>query len=200
MLRGIVLAAGESKRMGAPKALLSDGAGRVFITRVLHTFAAAGVIDTTIVTGSLHERIVRAVAADAPAGAVIRFARNPHPERGQLSSLLVGLDAADRPGVEAVLVTLVDVPFVSQATVKAVAGAFHRTGAPIVRPVRGPRHGHPVLFARRLFVDLRRADPALGAKAVVRDHEAAMLNLDVDDEGALLDVDTPAEYERVVRS
>ena len=129
MVRGIVLAAGESTRMGAPKALLSDGAGRVFITRVLHTFAVAGVTETTIFNGSLHERIVRAVAADAPAGAVIRFARNPHPERGQLSSLLVGLDAADRPGVEAVLVTLVDVPFVSQATVTAVVDAFHRTGA-----------------------------------------------------------------------
>ena len=200
MVRAIVLAAGESTRMGVPKALLSDGEGRVFVTRVLHTFAAAGVMDTTIVTGSLHERIVRAVAADAPARAVIRFARNPHPERGQLSSLLVGLDTADMPGVEAVLVTLVDVPFVSEATVKKVAYAFQRTSAPIVRPVRGQRHGHPVLFARRLFAELRRADPAVGAKAVVRAHEAAMLNVDVDDEGALLDLDTPAEYQRVVQS
>ena len=200
MIRGIVLAAGESTRMGSPKALLPDGAGRVFITRVLHTFAAAGVMDATIVTGSMHERIVGAVAADAPGAALIRFARNLNPERGQLSSLLTGLDAADAPGVEAVLVTLVDIPFVQPATVKAVVDAFGRTRAPIVRPVRAERHGHPVLFARALFEELRRADPALGAKAVMRSHASAVLNVDVGDEGALLDVDTPAEYQRVVRS
>jgi molybdenum cofactor cytidylyltransferase len=199
-VRAIVLAAGESTRMGAPKALLPDGAGRTFVTRVLHTFHAAGVSDMTIVTGSLHEQIVAAVAADAPGRAVIRFARNPDPGRGQLSSLLTGLDAADAPGVAAVLVTLVDVPFVGPETVRAVIEVFERTLAPIVRPVRGDRHGHPVLFARRLFNELRRADPAQGAKTVLRAHAASIMNVEVGDEGALLDVDTRDEYERAVRS
>jgi len=195
-----VLAAGESTRMGSPKALLPDEAGRPFVTRVLHTFCAAGVADVTIVTGSLHERIVAAVAADAPKHALIRFERNPDPGRGQLSSLLAGLEAADSPGVAAVLVTLVDVPFVTPATVRTVIEVFERTLAPVVRPVRGNRHGHPVLFAKRLFVELRDADPALGAKAVLRRHASSILNVEVDDEGALFDVDTPDEYERVVRS
>ena len=199
MIRCIVLAAGESTRMGAPKALLPDGAGRVFITRVLHTFAAAGVRDVTVVTGALHDRIVRAVAGDAPRGAAIRFARNPDPSRGQFSSLLVGLDAANGPGVDAVLMTLVDVPFVAPATIHAILRAFERTGAAIIRPARGERHGHPVLFARSIFDELRRADPEQGAKAVVRAHASAVLNIDVTDEGALLDVDTREEYERAVR-
>jgi molybdenum cofactor cytidylyltransferase len=194
-----VLAAGESTRMGSPKALLPDEAGRTFVTRLLHTFHRAGVSDITIVTGSLHERIVAAVAADAPHQAAIRFARNPDPGRGQLSSMLAGLDAADAPGVAAVLVTLVDVPFVRAETVRAVIDAFERTLSPIVRPVRGNRHGHPVLFAKPLFDELRRADPAQGAKAVVRAHASSILNVEVDDEGALLDVDTPDEYERMVR-
>lgn len=198
-MRGIVLAAGESVRMGAPKALLPDQTGRLFVVRVLHTFSAAGIGDVTVVTGTLHERIVAAIARDAPRGMVVRFARNPDPARGQLSSLLEGLEAADAPGVRAVLVTLVDVPFVSSATVRAVVDAFERTGAPIVRPVRGDRHGHPVLFARRLFERLRHADPAQGAKAVLREHAGAIANVEVDDEGALLDVDTPQEYERVVK-
>jgi molybdenum cofactor cytidylyltransferase len=200
MIRAIVLAAGESTRMGAPKALLPDGEGRVFVTRVLHTLRAAGVMDVTIVTGSLHARIVGAVAADAPRHSVIRFARNPNPERGQLSSLLVGLAAADTPGVDAVLVTLVDVPFVTAGTVKAVLDAFKRTHARIIRPARGERHGHPVLFAKALFEELRRADPALGAKAVVRAHASTILHVEVDDDGTLLDVDTPAEYERILHS
>jgi molybdenum cofactor cytidylyltransferase len=200
VVRAIVLAAGESTRMGSPKALLPDGAGRAFVARVLHTFRASGVSDITIVTGSLHERIVAAVAADVPTGALIRFARNPDPSRGQLSSLLTGLEAADSPGVDAVLATPVDVPFIQPETVRSLIEAFERTLSPIVRPVRGSRHGHPVLFARAMFDDLRGADPALGAKAVLRAHASSVLNVDVEDEGALLDVDTRDEYERLVRS
>ena len=199
-MRAIVLAAGESTRMGAPKALLPDERGRPFVARVVHTFCAAGVSDVTIVTGSLHAQLVAAVAADAPRGALIRFARNPDPTRGQLSSLIAGLHAADAPGVTGVLVTLVDVPFVTPATVRAVIEAFERTLAPIVRPARGDRHGHPVLFAKTLFDELRHADPAQGAKTVLRAHRASVVNVEVDDEGALLDIDTPDQYERVMRS
>ena len=198
MIRAIVLAAGESTRMGAPKALLPDGAGRLFITRVLHTYHAAGIADVTIVTGALHGGIVRAVAADAPRGALIRFARNADPSRGQLSSLVTGLDAAAAPGAEAALVIPVDVPFVAPRTVAAVVEAFVRTGAPIVRPARGERHGHPVLFARRLFGELRRADPSRGAKSVVHAHAGETIDLHVEDEGAFVDVDTRDEYERIV--
>src|SRR5687768_3962716 len=187
-------------RMGAPKALLPDGEGRVFVTRVLHTLCSGGVTDVTIVTGSLHARIVEAVAADAPRHAVIRFARNANPERGQLSSLLIGLAAADTASADAVLVTLVDVPFVKPDTVSAVIDAFRRTRAPIVRPAKANRHGHPVLFARTLFEELRHADPADGAKAVVRAHADEILNVEVDDDGALIDLDTRDEYERVVRT
>jgi molybdenum cofactor cytidylyltransferase len=185
--------------MGAPKALLPDGEGRVFVTRLLHTFFAAGISDVTVVTGAIHDRIVRAVAADAVGGAMVRFARNPDPGRGQLSSLLTGLDAADAPGVRGVLLTLVDIPFVAPGTVGAVVDAFTQTGAPIVRPTRGDDHGHPVLFARSLFHELRTADPGQGAKAVVRAHVAEILNLEVDDDGALLDLDTRDEYERLLK-
>jgi molybdenum cofactor cytidylyltransferase len=200
MVRAIVLAAGDSTRMGSPKALLPDGSGRLFITRILHTFVAAGIADVTIVTGALHARIVDAIAADVPRRALVRFARNPDPSRGQLSSMLTGLDAADAPGVDAVLVTLADVPFVRPATVRLVLDTFQNTRATIVRPVRGEQHGHPVLFARTLFGELRSADPAIGAKSVVRAHAAEIVNVDVDDPGALLDVDTRDEYQRFLDS
>lgn len=192
------MAAGESTRMGQPKALLPDRSGRLFVTRVLHTLCSAGLSDLTVVTGSLHHRIVGAVAGDVPRGALVRFARNPDPARGQLSSLLAGLDVAAGPGVDAVLLTLVDVPFVSPDTVRAVIDAFRNTRAPIVRPARGERHGHPVLLARTLFAELRAADLALGAKAVMQAHAAEILSVQVDDEGALLDVDTRDEYQRLV--
>lgn len=199
MLRAIVLAAGESTRMQSAKALLPDGAGRVFVTRAVHNFDAAGLHDVTIVTGTLHQQIVRAVSLDAPRGTVIRFARNPDPARGQLSSLITGLDAADGAGVEGVLMTLVDVPFASPRTIEAVVDAYRRTRAPIVRPACGARHGHPVLFARVLFRELRRADPAQGAKAVIRARASEIVDVEATDEGAFTDVDTREDYQRAVR-
>jgi molybdenum cofactor cytidylyltransferase len=196
----IVLAAGESTRMGSPKALLGDGQGGRFITRLLHTLASAGFAHVTVVTGRVHAAIVEAVAGDLPRGLTVTFARNPDPSRGQLSSLLVGLDAAATPGVRAALVTLVDVPFVAAATVRAVVGAYEASRRPIVRPARGTQHGHPVIFDASLFPELHRADPAGGAKTVVHAHAADIVHVEVQDEGAFVDIDTRDEYETRVLS
>jgi CTP:molybdopterin cytidylyltransferase MocA len=180
--------------MGSPKALLRAPDGCFFIARILDAFRAAGVDDVTIVTGEHHDLIVRAVTGDAPPP-MPRFVRNPDPSRGQLSSLWVGMDAAITARSEALLVTLVDVPMIDASTISAVVEAWRRTRAPIVRPAIGNRHGHPVLFDRALFPDLRNAPAEEGAKAVVRKYEAQIVNVPVADEGSLVDVDTPADYE-----
>ena len=76
--------------------------------------------------------------------------------------------------------------------------AWRESGALIVRPARGGEHGHPVLFDRRLFAELRTASPDQGAKPVVRAHAAATVNVEVEDEGAFFDLDDPADYERAL--
>jgi molybdenum cofactor cytidylyltransferase len=120
-------------------------------------------------------------------------------DRGQLSSLRAGLGLVDRPGVAAVLVTLVDVPLVSEKTVRTVVEQYRRTGAFIVRPTSGDRHGHPLLIDRRLFDALRAADETEGAKPVVRAHASPAGDVFVEDEGAFTDIDTVSEYERLVQ-
>ena len=197
MVAAIVLAAGESTRMGEPKALLHDAGGRPFVARIVRTFAAAAVTDIIVVTGALHDKIVGAVAGDHPP-VMPRFVHNPDPSRGQLSSLWAGLDAADRPGVEAVLMTLVDVPMVSPSTVTAVVDAWRHAKAPIVRPAIGERHGHPVLFDRAVFDELRLAPLAQGAKVVVHRHAQQLVNVEVTDAGCLVDVDTREDYARLL--
>ena len=195
MIPGVVLAGGASSRMqGRPKALLPAGPGReTFLERIVSTLRAGGVDDVVIVTGHHHEAIVGRAARLQP---LVRVVRNPRPERGQLSSLLAALGVVDHPGVRAMLVTLVDLPLISAETVRAVLGAYRRTGAPLVRPGRGGRHGHPVVFDRGLFRELRQADPARGAKPVVRAHAAEECVVAVDDPGAFTDVDTPEDYRR----
>ena len=97
MLAAIILAAGDSTRMGRPKALLPDPDGRPFVARLVRTFAAAGLHDIVVVTGSLHAAIADAVAADQPPVAPT-LVNNPQPALGQVSSLWMGLDAVASAG------------------------------------------------------------------------------------------------------
>jgi len=181
--------------MGRAKALLPIG-DDTFLTRIVRTFLAAGVDDVVIVVGHDAESIVDHLSSS---GLPARFVINPDYNRGQLSSLLAGLAVIDRPGVAATLVTLVDVPLVSTATVRAVIDRYRQTHALVVRPTSGTRHGHPLLLDRSIFDELRAADPAAGAKPVVRAHASLEGDMAIADEGAFTDIDTADDYERVVR-
>lgn len=183
--------------MGTPKPLLAAADGRSFIECSAGTLAAAGLADIVVVTGASHP-LVAAVLEDAGFVNPPRVIRNPDPSRGQLSSLLAGLEALP-PDADGALVTLVDVPLVSTATVRAVIDSWIARRAPIVRPAIGDRHGHPVIFDRRVFAALRDAPPDEGAKRVVHDLESEVENVAVEDEGCLIDIDTPEDYRRVIR-
>ena len=198
MLAALVLAAGESSRMGgSPKATLKAPCGRTFAGRIIDVLAESGVDSLFVVTGTHHDAIVTAVTADAPRK-LPAFVRNPNPSRGQLSSLWVGMDHAITPEVEALLVTLADVPMITVQVVRQVIDAWAATRAPIVRPAIGNAHGHPVLYDRSLFAALRSAPLEQGAKAVVRAREADILNVPVTDAGCLRDVDTPDDYRKLL--
>jgi molybdenum cofactor cytidylyltransferase len=196
MIPAVVLAAGKSSRMGGrAKAMLPASEGETFVSRIVRTFRAAGVADVVVVLGHQAMAIAEALAERRTDARVVV---NEAFESGQFSSVLAGLEAIDRPGVSAMLLTLVDVPLVGVSTVRAVVERYWETGAPIVRPVQGELHGHPVLIDRSLFRELRSADPAGGAKPVVRAHVSAAGDVEVDDEGAFVDIDTPEDYARVL--
>lgn len=190
---GCVLAAGAGRRMGAGKALAPLGAA-TFLETLLATLALARIAPRLVV--------VRGEALAAAGGATLRdtCARhdarlliNPEPDRGMLSSIHVGLDAleddADAGAVAAFLIAPVDCPRVRAATIGALTGAFASTGAPIVVPRFAGRRGHPALFARALFGELRGAPLDVGARAVVGAHAAVRLEIDVDDPAVLDDFD-----------
>lgn len=194
MIPAIVLAAGKSTRMGRPKATLPLAA-ETFLSRIVHTFHDAGIDDVVIVVGHQAEGIIESLSRTSQA---VRFVLNPEYERGQFSSMQKGLEAVDRSDTSAALVTLVDVPLVTPATVRAVVARYLEAKVSIVRPTRGIEHGHPVLIDRSLFATLRGADPNLGAKSIVRAHASSEGDIAIDDEGAYLDIDTLEEYERAL--
>jgi len=192
----IVLAAGASTRMGGrAKANLPLG-GDTFLTRIVRTFLDAGVDDVVIVLGYDAEAVAATFLAS---GLAARLIVNGDYATGQLSSVHAGLRAIDRPGVSATLLTLVDVPLVTAGTVRAVVDRYRATGAAIVRPTSGERHGHPVLIDRRLFEELRIASSSQGIKPVVRRHASPDGDLPVtDDSGAFVEIDTPEDYARLM--
>jgi molybdenum cofactor cytidylyltransferase len=195
MVPAIILAAGRSSRMGVPKPLLVVApGGPTFVRALAATLVAGGAADALIVGRPDDAPLIEEVELIEAA----RFVPNADADRGQLSSVVAGLDAADRPGTTAVLVTPVDSPLIKPETVAALLAAFAAGRARIVRATYRGRHGHPVLFARALFDELRAADPTVGAKAVVRRHAAGTLDLDVDDPAVLDDIDAPGDYERML--
>jgi molybdenum cofactor cytidylyltransferase len=194
LIPGLILAAGRSIRMGKPKALLPiRQGGPSFVRHLALTLLEGGVADVLVV-GRPDDQALRKEIDDIG----LRFVPNPDADSGQLSSVLAGLNAADRPGVAGLLVTPVDAPLVGAATVRQLLAAIGNRHLPLVRATHNGRHGHPVVFARRVFDELRHADPGVGARAIVQRYVLEGIDLEVDDAGVLLDIDDPADYERAI--
>ena len=197
MIAGVILAAGRSTRMGRSKALLIAPGGRTFVAQLVETLCLGGV-ESPFVVGRVDDDALRVEVESL--GARARWIVNPDADTGgQLSSLLAGLRKADRPGIRAVMIAPVDAPMIAAETVARLAAIFSSTGASIVRPRYQGRNGHPVVFSRAVFDELRRADPAIGAKAVLRAHRDSIVDVDVPDPGVAADIDTPEDYDKLVK-
>jgi molybdenum cofactor cytidylyltransferase len=188
-IEGILLAAGESRRMGYPKPLLRVG-DETFISRSARSILAV-LPRLIVVLGAHAERIRPAIPADPG----IVTVENPHFEAGQLSSLKVGLRAVS-DDCEAVLVHLADHPLVKLSTFESVVAEFVRGRGAIVIARCAGRRGHPVIFGSSVFQELLEAPEDQGARIVVIRDPARVLYVEVDDPGVNLDLDTPADVEK----
>ena len=186
-MAAIVLAAGESSRMGRPKPLLPLN-GDTFLSHLLKEIDASSVTSTLVVLGHHPEAVLEALPAVEAISVV-----NPNYSLGQLSSFHVGLEHSH--DADAVLLCLADHPFITTEVIDAVIGAFESSGRPIVVPTYEGRRGHPTLFARALFDELRAAPLDQGARVVVRAHADEVLEVATTENGIVADIDTPEQYE-----
>lgn len=188
-VEAILLAAGESRRVGYPKPLLKIHE-QTFVEHLSDALLQV-VPRVVIVTGAFADRVRRAIPADSR----IAVVENADYRMGQLSSLRAGLrmvsDEAD-----AALVHLVDHPAVTVSTFRAIVAEYARAGKPIVIARYRGKRGHPVIFDRSLFDEIARASDSEGARVVVSRDPVRVSYLDVDDAGVILDLDTPADLER----
>ncbi len=188
-LDGIILAAGESRRMGYPKPLLKIG-DRTFIEQIAGTILKV-VPRLVIVLGAHSDRVRAAIPHDDR----IAIVENPNYARGQLSSLKVGLNAI-QPHAAGALVHLGDHPMVRAETFQAMVNCYAETGKPIVIARHNGRRGHPVIFDRELFVELQSCPEEEGARHIVNADPTRVAYVDSDDPGINLDLDTPADLAR----
>jgi len=194
MIAAVVLSAGESSRMGRPKALLPIE-GETFIGRIVTALKRTQVGKIVVVLGHNADQLAAAIRPLA-----VEILVNPDYKLGQLSSLQVAArhlqNDADCDGM---LLHLVDHPYIDAALVDRMIQRFHETPKDIVVPRWRGKRGHPVLFSRRLFAELLAAPLDQGAKAVVNAHANETLEIETDEEGIALDIDTPELYRQHVK-
>jgi molybdenum cofactor cytidylyltransferase len=191
MIAGLILAAGESFRMGSDKATLTYR-GRTFLELIVQTLREGGLERIMVVLGHHAEEIQRQIKIDA-AQVVI----NPDYRSGQTSSLQVGLRSLVADDLEAVLLCLVDHPAVCAETVTRIMATYRQSGAPVVIPTYQGRRGHPVLIGRQVFAELLGLACDAGADSVVRRYLPATQFVEVEDEGIVVDVDDPGGYRQL---
>lgn len=187
---GVILAAGASSRMGTEKALL-EFEGRSFLVGAIQLLQAA--TDFVVVVAGANVDLLRPFVYQNSA----YLERNPNPERGQFSSLRIGLQAVLDRGRDAVCATLVDRPAARPETLAVLKQRFLQSSPETiwaVVPQFAERHGHPVVFGREMMEAFLRADPTSTAREIEHQHQSRIEYIPVDDPRVVVNVNTPEEY------
>ncbi len=189
MICAIVLAAGESRRMGTQKLLLPFGSCTVIET-IVRTALESSVEETLVVLGADREK-VKEVLQSYP----LTFAVNENYRSGMLSSVQAGFRALPG-GTRAAVVMLGDQPSVSREIVDGLVRAYKDGTRGIIVPVHGGRRGHPVLIDAGYKSEILGLDPAIGLQQLVRGHPEDVLEVPVEAAGILKDLDRPGDYRK----
>ena len=189
MVSAIILAAGESKRMGRFKQLLTLD-GKTFVECCVDNLLASKASELIVVTGH-RDADVRA----ALPGRQIRFVHNPDYRDGMASSVKIGISAL-REDANACLIALVDQPQIGIDVFNLVIDTYLQEAALIVLPAYCGRRGHPILLDLKLRDEILEMDPGLGLRQVLNAHQTQTRYVEVKTETVLFDFDTPEDYQR----
>src|SRR2546425_2245543 len=194
-LAGVVLAAGASERMGRPKALL-DFRGRPFAVRLLEALEALDLKSRVGVLGPDAERVRPSLATHE-----CFIVESPDLAGEAIGSLRAARAALEPIRPSGIVAWPVDLPHVRVATLERLLEAHRRSRAPAVVPSFAERRGHPVIWDQALFSELATSAAATrhGARAVLAAHERDLVTVAVDDPAVIDDLNTPEDYERLIR-
>lgn len=190
MISAILLAAGESRRMGRFKQLLELGEG-TFVEHCVENLLASRVDEIVVVTGH-RESEVRAALKRAP----VRFAHNAGYRSGMSSSIKCGVQAVSERA-KACLISLVDQPRIDSHTINELITEYELSSRPIVIPIFSERRGHPILLDLSLKEEITRIDESVGLRQVISAHASEIAYVQVYTGAVVEDCDSPEDYERM---
>jgi molybdenum cofactor cytidylyltransferase len=190
MISAIILAAGQSRRMGQPKMLLPWG-NRTVIEHVVVTFLTAGVEAILVVTGAEHHRVKMAVDRYP----VLTVHNKDHAAGDMLSSIQCGLRAMPAE-VQAALIGLGDQPQVQEKTIRSIHDAYRDGAARLVVPSFQLKRGHPWLVARPLWDEILTLEPPETPRDFLNRFGLEILYVNMNTPTILADLDTPEDYMR----
>jgi molybdenum cofactor cytidylyltransferase len=189
----IILAGGSSARMGRAKQLLPLGDSTV-LEQTIANVRGAEVNEIVLVLGASAETIRRQLPLSLLEG--LNIVVNRDYREGMSSSLRAGISALDQRS-EAALIILGDQPFIRSQTMDQVIRAYRREQAQIVIPSFHGTRGNPVLLDRSVFPEVMALEGDIGSRAIFGNHLEGIAKVDVEDEGILLDIDDPDDYDRL---
>jgi len=192
-LAAVLLAAGYSSRAPGFKPLLPLGDSTV-IENTINSFRRANIYDITVVIGHRANELIPALDQ-----LQVRHVVNESYDQGMFSSVVAGLRSL-QPGVEAFFLLPADMPLVRSRTVKLLSRAYQRADVDIVYPVFQGRRGHPPLISMRLIPAILSWNGPEGLRGLLKQYEAGSYEMAVLDEGIVMDIDTPADYHRIIES
>jgi molybdenum cofactor cytidylyltransferase len=202
-LCGVILAAGESSRMGRDKALLPwppSSSGDTFLSAAIRLFFP--LVDEVLVVAGRNKTALAPIVYANGAALVV----NPEPEHGQFSSWRIGLQEVLNRGRDACLVTLVDRPPPLHETLETLQAAFERATTSVnphrkwaVIPEYQGQHGHPILLGREMMAAVLSAPETSNARDIEHEHESDIEYVAVDDPLVAINVNTPEDYASLVR-
>ncbi len=191
----IVLAAGESRRMGAQNKLVLDFRGKTVIETIVDNVRQSRAAEVVVVLGHQRER-VRAVLEPRP----VKIVENPHFAEGMTTSIHAGVTAAD-PAAGGYMICLSDLPFILPAEfdllIEKFAEAVRAGEKDIIVPVYQGLRGNPVIFSRRYREDILAQRGVMGCRGIVKQHPERVLTVEMPTDNILKDIDTPEDYARL---
>jgi molybdenum cofactor cytidylyltransferase len=188
MLSAILLAAGESKRMGKPKQLMPLGQSTM-LEQAIDNLLNSAVDEIIVVLGHRAEEITKTIAAKP-----VKIIVNPNYRQGMSTSIIAGLILVD-PQAQAVMLALGDQPLVNSQTINRLIDEFHNHDKGIAVPTYQGRRGHPIIFAIKYKPKLLKLKGDIGGREIIKQHPDDILEVAVDSESVITDIDTRDDYQ-----
>jgi len=190
LICAIILAAGESRRMGELKPLIKIN-GKTFLQHIAGQIRKAGIEEILVVAGYNPQKIIAESGLDS-----VEFVVNKNYQNGQFSSLQTGIGNLPEQ-CEGAVVCLGDQPQIKAEWIEQIIAAARASNAPVVTPKFKTRRGHPIYFAASLFEEILAMSPTQTAHDLIQNHQNEIVDVSIHDDAIHVDADTPQDLQKV---